>query len=183
MAKKENIELWTADDFRPHLGEVITDLREGNLFTACGLTESDSILEDDESPPSRTHKGHPFNVLLDYVAMKLVVENGWEKKMKKVIYKQLCRFNEEWADEIRRYPPTGSVAAIETPNSKNPETPNSKEALPHTINHSHNQQQQQHPPNYVKREDEEMMFLRLPKTPNLDISLPISIEWREGEVW
>ena len=31
--------------------------------------------------------------------------------------------------------------------------------------------------------DEEMMILRLPKTPNLDLTLPISVEWREGEVW
>lgn len=32
-------------------------------------------------------------------------------------------------------------------------------------------------------EEEAVMILRLPKTPNLDLSLPISIEWREGEVW
>ena len=31
--------------------------------------------------------------------------------------------------------------------------------------------------------DEEMMILRLPKTPDLDLTLPISVEWREGEVW
>jgi aminoglycoside 2'-N-acetyltransferase I len=31
--------------------------------------------------------------------------------------------------------------------------------------------------------DEEMMILRLPKTPDLNITLPISVEWREGEVW
>ncbi len=31
--------------------------------------------------------------------------------------------------------------------------------------------------------DEEMMILRLPKTPDLDLKLPISVEWREGEVW
>jgi len=31
--------------------------------------------------------------------------------------------------------------------------------------------------------DESVMILRLPKTPNLDLSQPISIEWREGEVW
>ena len=32
-------------------------------------------------------------------------------------------------------------------------------------------------------EDESMMILRTPKTPALNLSLPISIEWREGEVW
>ena len=32
-------------------------------------------------------------------------------------------------------------------------------------------------------DDEAVMILRLPKTPTLDLSLPISIEWREGEVW
>lgn len=32
--------------------------------------------------------------------------------------------------------------------------------------------------------DEEcLMILRLPKTPDLDLDSPISIEWREGEVW
>jgi len=31
--------------------------------------------------------------------------------------------------------------------------------------------------------DEAVMILRLPKTPNLDLSLPISVEWREGEIW
>ncbi|MBN1248650.1 MAG: GNAT family N-acetyltransferase [Anaerolineae bacterium] len=32
-------------------------------------------------------------------------------------------------------------------------------------------------------EDEEVMILRLPKTPGLDLTQPLSIEWREGEVW
>ena len=31
--------------------------------------------------------------------------------------------------------------------------------------------------------DEALMILRLPKTPDLNLSLPISVEWREGEVW
>ena len=31
--------------------------------------------------------------------------------------------------------------------------------------------------------DEEVMILRLPKTPVLDLDLPLSAEWREGEVW
>jgi hypothetical protein len=30
---------------------------------------------------------------------------------------------------------------------------------------------------------EEVMILRLPSTPSLDTSLPLSIEWRPGEVW
>jgi aminoglycoside 2'-N-acetyltransferase I len=30
---------------------------------------------------------------------------------------------------------------------------------------------------------ESAMILRTPKTPDLDINLPISVEWREGEVW
>jgi len=32
-------------------------------------------------------------------------------------------------------------------------------------------------------EDEEVMILRLPKTPPLDITQPLSAEWREGELW
>lgn len=32
-------------------------------------------------------------------------------------------------------------------------------------------------------EDEEIMILRLPKTPDLDLTGPLSAEWREGELW
>lgn len=32
-------------------------------------------------------------------------------------------------------------------------------------------------------EDETVMIYRLPKTPALDLSAPLSVEWREGEVW
>ena len=31
--------------------------------------------------------------------------------------------------------------------------------------------------------DEAIMILRLPKTPDLDLTQPISVEWRQGEVW
>jgi aminoglycoside 2'-N-acetyltransferase I len=31
--------------------------------------------------------------------------------------------------------------------------------------------------------DERIMILRLPKTPSLDLDLPLSAEWREGELW
>jgi len=31
--------------------------------------------------------------------------------------------------------------------------------------------------------DEKVMILRLPKTPPLDLNLPLSAEWRQGEVW
>ena len=31
--------------------------------------------------------------------------------------------------------------------------------------------------------DERIMFLRLPNTPPLDDTLPLSAEWRPGEVW
>jgi aminoglycoside 2'-N-acetyltransferase I len=31
--------------------------------------------------------------------------------------------------------------------------------------------------------DERVMILRLPKTPYLNLDLPLSAEWREGEVW
>lgn len=31
--------------------------------------------------------------------------------------------------------------------------------------------------------DEEVMILRLPRTPELDIHAPLSAEWREGELW
>jgi len=32
-------------------------------------------------------------------------------------------------------------------------------------------------------DDEEVMILRLFKTPDLDLSAPLSAEWREGELW
>jgi len=32
-------------------------------------------------------------------------------------------------------------------------------------------------------DDEEVMILRLPKTPSLDITQPLSAEWRAGELW
>lgn len=32
-------------------------------------------------------------------------------------------------------------------------------------------------------DDEEVMILRLPRTPALDLTAPLSVEWREGEVW
>ena len=35
----------------------------------------------------------------------------------------------------------------------------------------------------VTSPDERVMILRLPKTPNLDLDLPLSAEWREGELW
>ncbi len=31
--------------------------------------------------------------------------------------------------------------------------------------------------------DEEVMILRLPETPDLDLSVPLSAEWREGKLW
>ena len=31
--------------------------------------------------------------------------------------------------------------------------------------------------------DEEVMILRLPKTPPLDLEAPLSAEWREGDLW
>lgn len=32
-------------------------------------------------------------------------------------------------------------------------------------------------------DDEALMILRLPQTPTLDLTQPISVEWRQGEVW
>jgi aminoglycoside 2'-N-acetyltransferase I len=32
-------------------------------------------------------------------------------------------------------------------------------------------------------DEEEVMIFRLPQTPNLDLNAPLSVEWREGEVW
>ena len=32
-------------------------------------------------------------------------------------------------------------------------------------------------------DDEEVMIYRLPSTPELDLSAPLSAEWREGEIW
>jgi len=31
--------------------------------------------------------------------------------------------------------------------------------------------------------DEEVMILRLPESPDLDLSVPLSAEWREGKLW
>ena len=31
--------------------------------------------------------------------------------------------------------------------------------------------------------EEQVMILRLPSTPPLDLTLPLSAEWREGELW
>jgi aminoglycoside 2'-N-acetyltransferase I len=31
--------------------------------------------------------------------------------------------------------------------------------------------------------EEQVMILRLPKTPPLDPNAPLSAEWREGELW
>lgn len=31
--------------------------------------------------------------------------------------------------------------------------------------------------------DGDVMILRLPRTPNLDVNAPLSAEWREGELW
>jgi aminoglycoside 2'-N-acetyltransferase I len=31
--------------------------------------------------------------------------------------------------------------------------------------------------------DEALMILRLPKTPALDLTQPISVEWRQGDIW
>jgi GNAT superfamily N-acetyltransferase len=35
----------------------------------------------------------------------------------------------------------------------------------------------------VPTPDEQIMYLRLPSTPPLDDTLPLSAEWRPGEVW
>ncbi len=35
----------------------------------------------------------------------------------------------------------------------------------------------------VRTPDEEVMIFRLPKTPVLNITTPLSAEWREGELW
>lgn len=35
----------------------------------------------------------------------------------------------------------------------------------------------------VPTPDEEVMVLRLPRTPPLDLDAPLSAEWREGELW
>jgi len=39
------------------------------------------------------------------------------------------------------------------------------------------------PEGWVSTPDDEVMILRLPKTPRLDINAPLSAEWREGELW
>jgi hypothetical protein len=40
-----------------------------------------------------------------------------------------------------------------------------------------------HPLAEVDTPDERVMILSLPQTPSLDLDLPLSVEWREGEVW
>lgn len=37
--------------------------------------------------------------------------------------------------------------------------------------------------NLIATPDEEVMILRLPRTPSLDLNAPLSAEWREGELW
>jgi aminoglycoside 2'-N-acetyltransferase I len=32
-------------------------------------------------------------------------------------------------------------------------------------------------------DDEQVMIYRLPKTPELDVTAPLSAEWQEGELW
>jgi hypothetical protein len=39
------------------------------------------------------------------------------------------------------------------------------------------------PVGLIPTPDEKVMILRLSKTPVLDLDLPLSAEWREGEVW
>lgn len=39
------------------------------------------------------------------------------------------------------------------------------------------------PEGLIPTPDERIMILRLPKTPALDLDLPLSAEWREGELW
>jgi hypothetical protein len=35
----------------------------------------------------------------------------------------------------------------------------------------------------ISTPEEQIMILQLPQTPPLDLTLPLSAEWREGEVW
>ena len=35
----------------------------------------------------------------------------------------------------------------------------------------------------VPTPEETVMILRLPRTPALDLSAPLSAEWRDGEIW
>jgi aminoglycoside 2'-N-acetyltransferase I len=35
----------------------------------------------------------------------------------------------------------------------------------------------------ISTPEESVMILQLPKTPSLDLTLPLSAEWREGELW
>ena len=39
------------------------------------------------------------------------------------------------------------------------------------------------PEGLIPTPDASVMILRLPKTPPLDLTLPLSAEWREGELW
>ena len=39
------------------------------------------------------------------------------------------------------------------------------------------------PDGLLSTPDGSVMILRLPKTPPLDLTLPLSVEWREGELW
>ena len=36
---------------------------------------------------------------------------------------------------------------------------------------------------FVSTPEEQVMILPLPRTPNLNLDLPLSVEWRPGEVW
>ena len=39
------------------------------------------------------------------------------------------------------------------------------------------------PDGLLSTPEESVMILRLPRTPHLDLTLPLSAEWREGELW
>jgi aminoglycoside 2'-N-acetyltransferase I len=39
------------------------------------------------------------------------------------------------------------------------------------------------PDGLISTPDASVMILRLPRTPSLDLTLPLSAEWREGELW
>ena len=91
------------------------EVRNGNLYVACGLIESDPILEHGEDIPLFSNQEHPFNVFLDFVAVTIVggeEEYGWKKnELKKSIIKRLYEYQDAWVEEIRRNPPRTSITS------------------------------------------------------------------------
>jgi hypothetical protein len=107
---------WTVEEFREHVQQGIDRLRKGELYTAYGLNEDETILEEADAPPPRSDKKHPYNKLMEDISVNIVKNYALEKKAKKQIIKHLQAFNDDWAALIRN---DGVVKTEEGDDKKN----------------------------------------------------------------